>query len=189
MNLASTNYTFSCLLVSPGCFPSSPNQPNPHLLMFFLVTALGKHEQYLTAFSSITTSPSWGQTQVLYFPACHQLLSCLILHFSKSHRGTETDSNRKGMCNPLGQSLPAYTLYSGLDGIEVSINVEYKENKTSLLPAAAQIISLCTRVLPSSLCQWCSGILLMSQNTTRTNCEVSEEICFLFLEVKMPYSS
>lgn len=44
------------LTSSPGCFHSSPNQPNSQLLTFFLVTALGKHGEYLTIFSSITTA-------------------------------------------------------------------------------------------------------------------------------------
>lgn len=103
--LASTNCIFSYLPVSPGCFHSSPNQPNSRLLMFFLVTALGKHKffvfnlaWYLTSFSSNTAALSSGKHTTPVLADCHQLLICLILRFGKSHCDMEMDSNRQGMC-------------------------------------------------------------------------------------------
>lgn len=56
VNFAVNQLQIQLLTSSPGCFYSSPDQPNSHLLTFSLVMALGKHKQILTAFFSITTA-------------------------------------------------------------------------------------------------------------------------------------
>lgn len=56
VNFGTNQLQIKLLTSSPGCFHSSPDQPNSHLLMFSPVTALGKHKLYLRAFFSITTA-------------------------------------------------------------------------------------------------------------------------------------